>query len=318
MLCGISPSFPGLSPTSRADYPRVTHPSAALLGVLLPRLARLACVRHAASVHSEPGSNSPVLTVSSCEQIEFEALTSALRLMVLPLFETFESSPGSSFDVPKRNDVPVFTYSVFKEPTSSQRAAILPTLSLDVKRNVSSPCIQSSTLWGRKNFAWNRTAVSRCCRGGACSGKTVLPCPTGRRRLPSAPRLVNPFRAASPPRSQRFNITDFQLTFCGRRRPLRYASAPLEAASRDRFQPRVSLRYFRFSQSRDCSRSQALPAAFRRSSARCRTQRNGTSRRFISGARISRSAHHFRCPDRDSYCVSRTTSRSGTRHNLGG
>ena len=59
-LCGISPSFPRLSPAPR----QVTH-------VLLTRsplysstevdfLARLACVKHAASVHSEPGSNSPV------------------------------------------------------------------------------------------------------------------------------------------------------------------------------------------------------------------------------------------------------------------
>ena len=60
VVCGISPSFPRLSPTPG----QVTH-------VLLTRsplysstevdfLARLACVKHAASVHSEPGSNSPV------------------------------------------------------------------------------------------------------------------------------------------------------------------------------------------------------------------------------------------------------------------
>ena len=60
MLCGISPPFEGLSPTSG----QVTH-------VLLTRLplysrtearflVRLACVKHAASVRSEPGSNSPV------------------------------------------------------------------------------------------------------------------------------------------------------------------------------------------------------------------------------------------------------------------
>ena len=58
--CGISPPFGGLSPTSG----QVTH-------VLLTRLplysraearflVRLACVKHAASVRSEPGSNSPV------------------------------------------------------------------------------------------------------------------------------------------------------------------------------------------------------------------------------------------------------------------
>src|SRR5262249_25415717 len=58
--CGISQTFIWLSPTAR----QVTH-------VLLTRaplyyrtevriLVRLACVRHAASVRSEPGSNSPV------------------------------------------------------------------------------------------------------------------------------------------------------------------------------------------------------------------------------------------------------------------
>src|SRR5690242_6422978 len=41
------------------DYPRVTHPFAGLL-TLAGFLARLACVRHAASVRSEPGSNSPI------------------------------------------------------------------------------------------------------------------------------------------------------------------------------------------------------------------------------------------------------------------
>src|SRR4051812_33112224 len=42
------------------DYPRVTHPFAGLLA-LAGFLPRLACVRHAASVRSEPGSNSPII-----------------------------------------------------------------------------------------------------------------------------------------------------------------------------------------------------------------------------------------------------------------
>src|SRR3954465_63269 len=42
------------------DYPRVTHPFAGLL-TLAGFLPRLACVRHAASVRSEPGSNSPII-----------------------------------------------------------------------------------------------------------------------------------------------------------------------------------------------------------------------------------------------------------------
>src|SRR5205823_6731277 len=44
------------------DYPRVTHPFAGLL-TLAGFLPRLACVRHAASVRSEPGSNSPIIFI---------------------------------------------------------------------------------------------------------------------------------------------------------------------------------------------------------------------------------------------------------------
>ncbi len=55
-VCGISPSFPGLFPTS-GHIPTRSSP------VRHWRVAppvRLACVRHAASVRSEPGSNSHV------------------------------------------------------------------------------------------------------------------------------------------------------------------------------------------------------------------------------------------------------------------
>jgi hypothetical protein len=57
-LCGISPGFPGLSPTTghvptrSSPVRRWPEPK--------PRPARLACVKHAASVRSEPGSNSQV------------------------------------------------------------------------------------------------------------------------------------------------------------------------------------------------------------------------------------------------------------------
>ena len=50
-------------PLPREDCLRVTHPCATLLGVA-PFLVRLACVKRAANVRSEPGSNSPVKTVS--------------------------------------------------------------------------------------------------------------------------------------------------------------------------------------------------------------------------------------------------------------
>ena len=48
-------------PDLKVDYPRVTHPCATLLAPASKSfLVRLACVKHAASVHSEPESNSPV------------------------------------------------------------------------------------------------------------------------------------------------------------------------------------------------------------------------------------------------------------------
>ena len=42
---------------------RVTHPYATLMGSKLPNPVRLACIRPAASVHPEPGSNSPLYNV---------------------------------------------------------------------------------------------------------------------------------------------------------------------------------------------------------------------------------------------------------------
>ena len=47
-------------PPPRGRFPRVTHPCAGLHGSEDPLLPRLACVRPAASVRSEPGSNSQV------------------------------------------------------------------------------------------------------------------------------------------------------------------------------------------------------------------------------------------------------------------
>ena len=60
VLLPVSQGYPEL----RGKYPLVTHPFAARL-ILLPgkpfgkiTLARLACLKHAANVHPEPGSNS--------------------------------------------------------------------------------------------------------------------------------------------------------------------------------------------------------------------------------------------------------------------
>ena len=42
-----------------AGWSRVTHPFATLYPAEAGLIVRLACVKHAASVHPEPGSNSP-------------------------------------------------------------------------------------------------------------------------------------------------------------------------------------------------------------------------------------------------------------------
>ena len=63
-------SFPTVVPQYKAGYPRVTHPSATNFSIarLHEKSVRLACVRHAASVHPEPGSNSHVKMVFvSCQ-----------------------------------------------------------------------------------------------------------------------------------------------------------------------------------------------------------------------------------------------------------
>ena len=61
-VCGVSRGFPRLSPGG-GQVPYVLLTRAPVAGGVLPRPAapRLACVRPVASVHPEPGSNSPLL-----------------------------------------------------------------------------------------------------------------------------------------------------------------------------------------------------------------------------------------------------------------
>ena len=71
-LCGLMryyQLFPAAIPRKKAGSPRVTHPSATNKWKFHPKIqsppsVRLACVRHAASVHPEPGSNSHVKMIS--------------------------------------------------------------------------------------------------------------------------------------------------------------------------------------------------------------------------------------------------------------
>jgi hypothetical protein len=53
------PRFPAVVPVEGAGWPRVTHPFATVFAPEGALPVRLACVRRAASVHPEPGSNSP-------------------------------------------------------------------------------------------------------------------------------------------------------------------------------------------------------------------------------------------------------------------
>src|SRR5437867_4733946 len=60
IVCGISTGFPVLFPTPGQITHVLLTRAPLYSGSCPPFLARLACVRHAASVRSEPGSNSPV------------------------------------------------------------------------------------------------------------------------------------------------------------------------------------------------------------------------------------------------------------------
>ena len=81
--------FPEAIPLSKAGCSRVTHPSATKLNSKLLNSVRLACVKRAASVRPEPGSNSllnsiyqilPYLKYQSC------SITLALLLACFLVF----------------------------------------------------------------------------------------------------------------------------------------------------------------------------------------------------------------------------------------
>ena len=82
-----------------AGYPRVTHPSATKFKITRFHLnfVRLACVKHAASVHPEPGSNSHV-EICSCQNIWlFPSLKLSVQAFGITVFRLFLNfSPVSS------------------------------------------------------------------------------------------------------------------------------------------------------------------------------------------------------------------------------
>jgi hypothetical protein len=83
VVSGISPGFPGLSQSQG----QVAHVLLTRSPLEYPRRglsARLACVRHAASVRPEPGSNSPSMTYDEPTHPERRAGASTLRITRTP------------------------------------------------------------------------------------------------------------------------------------------------------------------------------------------------------------------------------------------
>jgi hypothetical protein len=113
VLSGISPSFDGLSRTPR----QVIHVLLTRAPVYSPScpdfLPRLACLRHAASVRSEPGSNSPCKLILSSR---VDAATASNEMDRPQLYKKPKKPDGlgPTFD-PRRPIKGMHYYSVFKD-----------------------------------------------------------------------------------------------------------------------------------------------------------------------------------------------------------
>ena len=79
-------------PQYKAGYPRVTHPSATKFfkSKLSKNFVRLACVKHAASVHPEPGSNSQIKSFS-CQKYSWRLCST--RCWISSVWTTARSNP---------------------------------------------------------------------------------------------------------------------------------------------------------------------------------------------------------------------------------
>ena len=109
-LCGISSRFQLLSPcTGQVTHALLTRPPLSNCirhpeGIRSQLFVRLACVRHAASVHPEPGSNSHIIICPEpnySSQIalrwhNFVSLSDSLRIMIL--LESCEVCQFESYD----------------------------------------------------------------------------------------------------------------------------------------------------------------------------------------------------------------------------
>ena len=91
-LCGISTSFPVLSPIQRqVAHALLTRPPLTLKEQAPQLFVRLECVRHAASVHPEPGSNSQNIVYTVCLHTVYLILSKfAVLLFLLLIYSLFK------------------------------------------------------------------------------------------------------------------------------------------------------------------------------------------------------------------------------------
>jgi hypothetical protein len=83
-----------LIPESGADYSRVTHPFATNPPSKLGFIVRLACVKHAASVRPEPGSNSPQKSVHTTHKKQAARVQSGQRTIIkLTIINSTKTTP---------------------------------------------------------------------------------------------------------------------------------------------------------------------------------------------------------------------------------
>ena len=92
VVCGISQSFDWLSPTS-GYVPMCYSPVRHSTQELPPFRVRLACVRHAASVQSEPGSNSSVQCLLSSPTLRFPREWLSAQLLSLKVIDQVSRFP---------------------------------------------------------------------------------------------------------------------------------------------------------------------------------------------------------------------------------
>ena len=123
VLCGISSPFELLSPASRyVTYVLLTR--APLFTNRSWIVVRLACVKRAASVRSEPGSNSPVVSGELIIQLKFH-LTSLLTFDEVTI-QFSKIDRGVAFDTHRRVERRL---NVRSRPGLSTRKLILSALS---------------------------------------------------------------------------------------------------------------------------------------------------------------------------------------------